>query len=405
MVKFKYIKYALLAVLLIVISFIVIFFNNSNKKTIIETNPIGTNSDEEYLFNVDSSPYDVLITVLNDDKAKIEKLPLTKDLIEKYKTEKLNSDDRFVNFYYNQTNDETWYNIRDLKENEYEIFADGKQDDKYVLIYHMDVDGYFVKSIKLIETIQLADTNGEPTEESKYIFDETNYEWLLRVAMYPQEYDEATKRVYGIPSEITRRNIGLTDNFIKKYGYENDIIQYDANISFRPETGSSYDDRIITFSIIKDYQNKEIKYKYRFYLDNKNYLDDVELIEQDDIVNKPVEKLKYSGSIIDYVVVKNSDWSVCPFSEKFLSKYNSNDGLFPNYDFSYLKIENVNNDVVNKKLDKLFVRLYDKNNKYKKCLFNFIWNDKKEVDDILIYMIPEDKLELSNEEQYKLAFN
>ena len=249
MVKFKYIKYALLAVLLIVVSFIVIFFNNSNKKTIIETNPIGTNSDEEYLFNVDSSPYDVLITVLNDDKAKIEKLPLTKDLIEKYKTEKLNSDDRFVNFYYNQTNDETWYNIRDLKENEYEIFADGEQDDKYVLIYHMDVDGYFVKSIKLIETIQLADTNGEPTEESKYIFDETNYEWLLRVAMYPQEYDEATKRVYGIPSEITRRNIGLTDNFIKKYGYENDIIQYDANIGFRPETGSSYDDRIITFSI------------------------------------------------------------------------------------------------------------------------------------------------------------
>lgn len=230
MVKFKSIKYVLFVILLIMFGLVVLFFNNNNRINNETVSVVDDIEDGNYLYDATSDPYSILVTILNDEKDKIERLPLTKDLIEKYKTERLNFDNRFVSFYQYHTNDGTWYNIRELKDNEYEIYADGKQDDKYALIYRMDIDKYLVKNIQLVETIQLADTNGEPTEESKYIIDETNYEWLLRVALFPQEYDEATKRVYNIPADITRRNIGLTDNFIKKYGYEEDIIKYDTPI-------------------------------------------------------------------------------------------------------------------------------------------------------------------------------
>ena len=38
------------------------------------------------------------------------------------------------------------------------------------------------------------------------------------------------------------------------------------------------------------------------------------------------------------------------------------------------------------------------------CVFYGIWNDNNEVDDILTYIIPEDKMSLTYEEMYDLAF-
>lgn len=406
MVKFKYVKYVLLVILLIMFGLVVLFFNNNNRINNETVTVVDDNEDSNYLYEATSDPYSILVTILNDEKDKIERLPLTKDLIVKYQTERLNSDNRFVSFYQYHTNDGTWYNIRELKDNEYEIYADGKQDDKYALIYRMDIDKYLVKNIQLVETIQLSDTNGEPTEESKYIIDETNYEWLLRVAMYPQEYDEATKRVYGIPSEITRRNIGLTDNFIKKYGYEEDIIKYDTKIGFRPEKGSNFSDNIFVFSIIKDYQNKEIKYKYKFYLDSKNYLDDVELIDQNEILLNNIEKLKYDSQILEYALVKNSDWSICPFSVKFLSKYSNTVGLLADYDIESIKlVERIDKTKVKINEHKLIRKIITKDNNTIIGLFSFLWNDKNEVDDILVYIIPKNRMDLSYEEMYQLAFN
>lgn len=401
MVKFKYIKYVILVILLIVFGLVVLFFNNNNRINNETEEVVDGNEDGNYLYDATSDPYSILVTILNDEKDKIERLPLTKDLIEKYKTERLNSDNRFVSFYQYHTNDGTWYNIRELKDNEYEIYADGKQDDKYALIYRMDIDKYLVKNIQLVETIQLADVNGEPTEESKYIIDETNYDWLLRVALFPQEYDEATKRVYNIPADITRRNIGLTDNFIKKYGYEEDIIKYDTKIGFRPEKGSNYSDNIFVFSIIKDYQNKEIKYKYKFYLDSKNYLDDVELIDQNEILLNNIEKLKYDSQILEYALVKNSDWNICPFSEKFLSKYSNTVGLLADYDIESIKlVERIDKTKVKINEHKLIRKIITKDNNTIIGLFSFLWNDKNEVDDILVYIIPKNRMDLSYEEMY-----
>ena len=401
MVKFKYIKYVILVILLIVFGLVVLFFNNNNRINNETEEVVDGNEDGNYLYDATSDPYSILVTILNDEKDKIERLPLTKDLNEKYKTERLNSDNRFVSFYQYHTNDGTWYNIRELKDNEYEIYADGKQDDKYALIYRMDIDKYLVKNIQLVETIQLADVNGEPTEESKYIIDETNYDWLLRVALFPQEYDEATKRVYNIPADITRRNIGLTDNFIKKYGYEEDIIKYDTKIGFRPEKGSNYSDNIFVFSIIKDYQNKEIKYKYKFYLDSKNYLDDVELIDQNEILLNNIEKLKYDSQILEYALVKNSDWNICPFSEKFLSKYSNTVGLLADYDIESIKlVERIDKTKVKINEHKLIRKIITKDNNTIIGLFSFLWNDKNEVDDILVYIIPKNRMDLSYEEMY-----
>ncbi len=43
-----------------------------------------------------------------------------------------------------------------------------------------------------------------------------------------------------------------------------------------------------------------------------------------------------AGEVLSGIAKKNGDWSSYPLSKDFLTKYNSEDGIFPHYNFDYL---------------------------------------------------------------------
>lgn len=143
---------------------------------------------------------------------------------------------------------------------------------------------------------------------------------------------------------------------------------------------------------------------------NEYYLDDVIVTYKEKGKRfKDESKFIYDEDTLRQVAIKNSDWTRCPLSSKFLQKYNNLDSIFPEYeivDVKFLrddsKLENSN---IILKANKYIERIIHKDSTENICLFYFVKNDYKEVDDILTYIVPEDKLNLSYEEMYELAFN
>lgn len=140
------------------------------------------------------------------------------------------------------------------------------------------------------------------------------------------------------------------------------------------------------------------------------YIDDFKIVNKEEKIDVIDNKLyKYNWYMLNQVVIKNADWSECPLSDKFYSKYNNKDSIFVEYNIISLKtlpndirmIKSNIKYVENKHLYKII--LDDFSEKF--CIFKIIWNDNYEVDDILTYIVPEDKMNLSYEEMYQLAFN
>jgi len=192
-------------------------------------------------------------------------------------------------------------------------------------------------------------------------------------------------------------------------GYDEDIIKYDTPLTLNSiiidEKNCSFNERIISFYINLKYENRTIYYKYKFILDKDNFLDDIELIESEEFKSNNAPKYKYMYEISGAVIVKNSDWSRCPLSEKFLEKYNNIDTIFPQYDLISNEVVFLDGNKITEIKNKGFEKLIDKNDNQYLCLYKFVWNDNNEVDDILTYIVPEDKMNLSYEEMYELAFN
>ena len=138
------------------------------------------------------------------------------------------------------------------------------------------------------------------------------------------------------------------------------------------------------------------------------YLDDVVAIKKEEGKQfNRIEKLKYDFEIIEVVSVKNSDWSDCPLSDNFLSLYNSEQSIIKDYNvIRVFPIAYDNKKVKGKfKRNKYLLNLLIDDNKKIPCIFYVIRNNKNEVDDILTYVIPEEKMHLNYEEMYGLAFN
>ena len=92
--------------------------------------------------------------------------------------------------------------------------------------------------------------------------------------------------------------------------------------------------------------------------------------------------------------------------EDFLSKYNNTIGLLADYDIENIKlVEKIDKTKVKINKHKLIREIITKDNNTIIGLFNFLWNNKNEVDDILVYIIPKNRMDLSYEEMYQLAFN
>lgn len=110
--------------------------------------------------------------------------------------------------------------------------------------------------------------------------------------------------------------------------------------------------------------------------------------------------LKKKQSIGNLVFI--TDFS---FTNKFIDKFQLKDSIYEIVPFNTSKLEVI---LINKniaKTDKLIRKLILEDGTEKICIFKVIWTDNYEVDDILTYIVPEDKMNLTYEEMYQLAFN
>ena len=141
------------------------------------------------------------------------------------------------------------------------------------------------------------------------------------------------------------------------------------------------------------------------FANNGYYLDDLIVTYKEQGKRfKTTEKYIYEWDIIKTVVVKNSDWSRCPLSDKFLNKYNNKDSILPNYDVKELVFSKKYKIIIDgQKKDMVSIVLT--NGIELPVLTKVKWNENKEVDDILIYIIPEDKMDMPYEELYKMVFD
>ena len=93
------------------------------------------------------------------------------------------------------------------------------------------------------------------------------------------------------------------------------------------------------------------------------------------------------------------------YTKDFLNKYFEN-GIMPNYDV--YSITNKTQDLINEdnRVDnKLFYQIHFRGSKIDNyAIFYIKWNNDK-IDDIEYYIVPDDKMDLSYEEMYQLAFN
>lgn len=93
------------------------------------------------------------------------------------------------------------------------------------------------------------------------------------------------------------------------------------------------------------------------------------------------------------------------FTQNFLNKYQES-GIMPNYNTS--DVRDITNEFIPDEYiiqNKILCKMNDRsNNKYLLVLFKLYYIDNK-VDNIEYFIIPEDKMNLSYEEMYRLAFN
>lgn len=114
---------------------------------------------------------------------------------------------------------------------------------------------------------------------------------------------------------------------------------------------------------------------------------DISDIEQEKIKNNTmsIDQKNDFIEIMDSVATKNCDWSFLPLSEKFKSKYNSKDGIFPNINF-YVAICSLTN------MDGYYTyTLYSDRNHMVGAAWNakvkYSINNLKQLDDIEIISI------------------
>lgn len=91
------------------------------------------------------------------------------------------------------------------------------------------------------------------------------------------------------------------------------------------------------------------------------------------------------------------------FTQKFKNKFGTDYKIFQNFKVKKSKLIPIDKYIA--KTDKLIRKLILEDSTEKICIFKVIWTDNYEVDDILTYIVPEDKMDLTYEEMYQLAFN
>lgn len=406
--------------LVVVVTIFIMFVKKNDQTTDIELpqkeemyQDYDENLQESYFavednYIVDAEKYGdnraIACILFNDEREKWRFIPLTDNFLKKYEDRKVLEDGGYIKMSYNDAIDELFSSL-DEKDYGRRIKCE-KTDGVYALLYELDLDEFNrINDIRIIKEIKLYDYLTGYTKDYYIKFDEENYIDLFENILFP-----SYTKTKGWPTveEIDRHNVALTQNFINKYGYDDDIIKYNTplttNSIYMDKEKSSFKDRILSFGINLKYENRNIDYKYSFILDKNGFLDDLKMIYSNEIETDNT-KYKYMYEIFGTVIIKDSSWERCPLSEAFLNKYNSEDSIFPQYDLVSNKVVSLKGNKIKEVENKGFRKLIDKKGNQYLCLYKFIWNDNNEVDDILTYIVPEDKMNLTYEEMYQLAFN
>lgn len=188
-------------------------------------------------------------------------------------------------------------------------------------------------------------------------------------------------------SKTIEEKIWFTDLEYSLSPIYNKIYDYDSS------TGIS--SSIISIYCEQDVMNREKRKKEYYELADKEEISDV------------------IPDAVHYACIRNID--IVTFNSKFKKKLKES-GLFENFNIKNTKEINVENNLSGKELREL--TLDDGKDTKILCLFKIIYpyddelfaNDyegggPEEVGDILTYIIPDDKMNLSYEEMYQLAFN
>ena len=139
-----------------------------------------------------------------------------------------------------------------------------------------------------------------------------------------------------------------------------------------------------------------------------------EIIENDELVEKSI------GTKRDWAITRHITWNYYTYKSPVVTSYN----FTSNFKHKYIRLEDVMSEqyrnckvediplnltfaITDKVIKRLILR--DSNlmntNEEKICIFNVHWTDDGMIDDIEYYIVPEDKMHLSYEEMYQLAFN
>lgn len=277
--------------------------------------------------------------------------------------------------------------LRDYKDG---VYLD-KLIDKIGLIIKSkeDFDAYSIIPYRYFNIVRL---NLEPLYKCKYWYLEKGqdtelklpYDTTLKYEVAKYEKIDVEKWYYAEIKKMT-----------SDYDNERTIFAYylDNQNNLNGLYTTVYRDGLYNLKELTD----EIKYpNIDIYTNTKNYDIDIKKIDNRLLVGSVLYSIDKTA--IDYRTEEI-------FTNNFLNKYYEL-GIFPEYNFSTLN--DITSDYINdekRNLNKIICEVRDrKTRKVYNILFNVKWIDDK-VDDIEYYIIPEDKMNLSYEEMYQLAFN
>lgn len=216
---------------------------------------------------------EIACILLNDERERWDYLPLTKSFLEKYKNRKVIEDENIIEYSYNDAGDEMMMGL-DSSDSGRRLRCK-KKDGIYASLFELKLDKFKrIEDIMIVKDIVLFDSNGY--SDDYYIkFNEDNYMVLFRRILFPSFIRE-NEPLEG-NSVMDRSNIALSNKFLKKYGYDKDVIENDEGVplsSFELKDGNFEKGY---FTCICGYHAKNLwkKYTINFVLSESGKLDDI----------------------------------------------------------------------------------------------------------------------------------
>ena len=378
-IKIKHIMIVIVIFIIGIFSLIINRRKNGNISQNFENSNLGKSYD---VIGTDISDYLELTKIYNPDYLKggegsiiigyilakknvnWDKYPLSEKFKEKYNEKdgilgKLQYDDIEYRAYAGSI--EKYY-FRDYYT--YFVITQGLEQTAYIYDTVYQQDGYLLDDVTIIEKIKITDSEGNYLSIKGHSIDRDNF--------------------YSCFNSLSRggddeQSIAVTDHFHKKYPYFLDLfIHYSPlrfnRIEFIPER-SSWEKKEAYFIVDSKLECKKRYYRVKFKLDDKGYLDDVNVIK--------VNEVEYEGDNqyeTEKLTYKNSNWSGLKLSDKFKNKYNSNTGILNDIDSINIDIQM---DGITVERSKVYIREFiDKNGQ--KVIYSYQYFDKDgELDDIV----------------------